>query len=493
MMGSRKDGRPEWTEVRRRRNQPYSKQRSITTYFVSNIPEDARKGEIRDTFAKYGEITDVYMGVNKGKNGKFYAFVRFTDVRDEFEMEKKLDGIMTPGVDDGTTTSLPAAPLLYHPPIILKKDTLMFNWLAKTTIVGEAISLIHLGHFKNLLFAKKETFCEIKYLGGLKVLLLFKDSIKAKEFVENEGRWRELLSWVKWGDKLDMQFEKVAWIWIVGLPLSLWGDRNFDAISGRYGKIIAPFDEVMHRVDLSHVKIGIITSRRARINEETSVVWEGRSFKVGIIEFDEDWFPFRWDSPDSLQGQKELESEDEDTDEEDGISDTCMGDDDIEVEEGEFCPEPKHMEEEVAFSNKEGLEENQDGVKGSPEKSTRSATIPDNHQSPETDNVSVVQETQQHDEGVDQPTRRMENEDNRHVHSAGNGKFNYSSSDAFNGESGPTNEIPYTPFGKKSLGFLDGLLPQGCFGPFPCPVVTFNTSPRAKLQCGWVSWKAKEK
>ncbi|CAI9280017.1 unnamed protein product [Lactuca saligna] len=65
-----------------------------------------------------------------------------------------------------------------------------------------------------------------------------------------------------------------------GLPLKLWGDRNFASITGWYGRTIAPFDDVYHRADLSCIKIGIITSRHDRINEEITVTTEEKLFKM---------------------------------------------------------------------------------------------------------------------------------------------------------------------------------------------------------------------
>ncbi|KAL4592631.1 hypothetical protein LXL04_005634 [Taraxacum kok-saghyz] len=93
------------------------------------------------------------------------------------------------------------------------------------------------------------------------------------------------------------KYRGMAWIRIVGLPLSLWGVNNFEAITRSFGRTISPFDEIDHRVDLSCVKIDIITDRRSRINDEIHVNDGGKVIKLGIIEFDEMYRnPFRFDS-----------------------------------------------------------------------------------------------------------------------------------------------------------------------------------------------------
>ncbi|CAH1447255.1 unnamed protein product [Lactuca virosa] len=95
----------------------------------------------------------------------------------------------------------------------------------------------------------------------------------------NDRIWKENLKWEKYGDDLELSFERVGWIRIMGLPLKLWGDHNFVTITGRYGKTISPFDDVYHRGDLSYVKVGILTTMCDRINEEITMATEDKLFK----------------------------------------------------------------------------------------------------------------------------------------------------------------------------------------------------------------------
>ncbi|CAH1442510.1 unnamed protein product [Lactuca virosa] len=385
----------EWTEVRRRKTPARSVHVQETTYFVTNVPEQARKGEIREAFGRFGKITDVYMGDKKGKNGKYFVFVRFGEVKDVMELEAKINGMIyrgnrlevnlakhrkkeTPkppiaivnrrsvqGNNAGTWNTfrdhrtfaditrdphmpaknsgqfVPQAPPGPRP-IQLQRDDQTYHWLHKTSLIGETLTLDHLGHLPKLLRDNGETELEIKYIGGLRVLLLFGNSVDAKEFLNTENRWKEYLKWVNWSDKTDMQVKRVAWIRILGLPLYLWGDRNFTAITEHLGKTIAPYEDLPNRVDLSCPKIGILTSRKTRINDELHVGMDGKVFKIGITEFDEEWFPFRFDTSEDYyeipDGDDEEDGEYGD-EEEDGVSDTYMGNSDGEKEEGEISPE----------------------------------------------------------------------------------------------------------------------------------------------------------
>ncbi|CAH1441469.1 unnamed protein product [Lactuca virosa] len=340
-------------------------------------------------------MTDVFIGLRKGKNGEYYVFVRYVDVKNVREMERKLDDTMVrgrrlevnvalhkrkeiPGMtkneNQGHNSRHSSAFIPKKPPggwgfkdqrtfaevvgrgrndvhnshssqpstpphIILQKDQYTHCWLRKTSLIGEAVSLNHLGHLPKLLLIKNEVCMEIKYVGGFKVLLQFNDSVSAKEFKENKQRWQEHLKWVDWADQVQTGFDGVSWIRIVGLPLQLLGENNFEKITKDYGNIIAPYDNLTHHVDLSYVKIGILTTRRKRINEEILVAVEGEILKLGIIELDEDWYPFKFDPDDEFYEKDDLCVEDEDEEEEDnvdGVSDTWVQEGDCEMQEGEI-------------------------------------------------------------------------------------------------------------------------------------------------------------
>lgn len=78
------------------------------------------------------------------------------------------------------------------PPLItISPDTETSHRLRKISVVGEALSLAHLGHMRSLIQLKETPNFDIKYIGGLKVLFVFKDSIAAKGFMEDRRRWEE--------------------------------------------------------------------------------------------------------------------------------------------------------------------------------------------------------------------------------------------------------------------------------------------------------------
>ncbi|KAL4555962.1 hypothetical protein LXL04_038596 [Taraxacum kok-saghyz] len=266
----------EWREVRRKWREETDKPGvEEITYFVTNVSKEARKGELRNTFSRFGKLTDVYMGNKAGRNGQYYVFIRFTGVKDIKELEEKLDGTlyrgkrlsvnlakhrrkeppslkntgednyarqlkrdtkpnysMANGFRDNRTFAEALRPNLQNavesgvvkqpqhlpppPPLLQKMLPIRFvreqgthNWLRKTTLAGKTVSLNHLGHLPKILLAKKGTSLEIKYLGGLNVLLEFGSSKEAKEFMEDGKRWQEHLCWLEWGEKAHIEMDRV--------------------------------------------------------------------------------------------------------------------------------------------------------------------------------------------------------------------------------------------------------------------------------------------
>ncbi|KAL4575938.1 hypothetical protein LXL04_012025 [Taraxacum kok-saghyz] len=249
-MGKLGHDETKWTEVRRRKATTTTRGApQETTYFVTNIPPEARKGDIRHAFEKLGKLSDVYMADKIGKNGKHYAFVRFREVNNTFDLEKKMDGTIikgrrlevnlakhgrkeSPRQTHNTRVNRPAqtnnawrgnsfrdnrtfvditrphgipthAPPPIPPmpplptPIQLHREQETHYWLCKTSLVGDTASLAHLGHLPNLLNVTGEIGMEIKYIGGLKVLILFDNSLAAKAFLAQESRWKEHFKWLE--------------------------------------------------------------------------------------------------------------------------------------------------------------------------------------------------------------------------------------------------------------------------------------------------------
>ncbi|CAH1451199.1 unnamed protein product [Lactuca virosa] len=255
--------------------------------------------------------------MNKEKNGKNYGFVRFLGVEDVKNLESKLHGVIcrnnilevniarhgrkaphepirhksrpptTMGthnivgsgfVDNRSYAQVTGAKASHRPPIIrsvgspgsfptikLQSDKHMDHWIKKSTLIGEAKSIPHLGHMPTLISFHSEHRPSVKYLRGLLALINFDSTVNARRFLENDSNWKDTFNWLKHGGIEESKFERVA--------------------------------RILERVDLSVVKLVILTSEKKKLNDEFNVEVDGISFTVGVVEYeDEPWFPFKFDT-----------------------------------------------------------------------------------------------------------------------------------------------------------------------------------------------------
>ena len=85
-----------WSEVNRRCKKEDGGA-SMTTMFVTNLPEGLRTEELRRPFAKHWTIGDIYLAKKKDSKRRCFAFVSYSGVRDVLKLEDSLQGITCKG------------------------------------------------------------------------------------------------------------------------------------------------------------------------------------------------------------------------------------------------------------------------------------------------------------------------------------------------------------------------------------------------------------
>ncbi|KAL7586309.1 hypothetical protein Lser_V15G39777 [Lactuca serriola] len=95
-------------------------------------------------------------------------------------------------------------------------------------------------------------------------------------------------------------------------------------------------------------KVGVLTSERKWINDQTKVYANGEVFSIGVVEYTDGWSPFHPIPYDKVDDDSNIDEDvegktvvDDDEDEDDGISDTWIGgpNQTEDMEEGEIMPE----------------------------------------------------------------------------------------------------------------------------------------------------------
>ncbi|CAH1427404.1 unnamed protein product [Lactuca virosa] len=299
----------------------------LTNIYVEGFHGGTNKSELWSLFSDYGQVANVYMGGKRDSKKMNFAFVRFKGVKDEKEMEIKLQGTMLKerplvinlsrhprkspilqqtrpnrnivrrappppqsGTRDGRSFAQVASGRgnsVQMMPITINSTTVMKDWLKKSVLIGETHSFDHTGNLPVSLLMNEGT----KYIGGLSIALHFDSSPEASEFLNDNTRWRDWFKQFVRADQHEIPYERTAWLKILGLPLHLWDEENFNVIAGRFGRIVTLFNKLFTRRDYSMGKVGVLMSERKWINTEVNVVADGKTYKIGVVEFIDDWSP----------------------------------------------------------------------------------------------------------------------------------------------------------------------------------------------------------
>ncbi|CAH1450805.1 unnamed protein product [Lactuca virosa] len=236
----REDG---WLQVQRRKNLASKLAIKIgsvgTNFFVTNIPNSVNKTEFRNNLSPFGILSDVYFG---GSGDRKYVGGGLRDGRSFVEVT---------GHKLVPPPSLKVLPRHVH----LQVDKSMDLWMKYRALSGEARSIQHLTHMSALLSIHCDKPVEVKYIGGLRIPLRFDRAESPQDFLRDEEVWKKMFNWLSEGNSSCVNFERLAWVKIVGLPLKFLCESNSKKIILKFGKIIFPFDDIKNCVDLSCIKL----------------------------------------------------------------------------------------------------------------------------------------------------------------------------------------------------------------------------------------------
>ncbi|KAL4584666.1 hypothetical protein LXL04_009272 [Taraxacum kok-saghyz] len=396
----------EWVEVRRRKAGRTGKigenrdMEGLSSFYVTNLPSRIRKTDVWKACAKLGDLADVYIAGRRDSGGSFFAFIKFRNVQDVADMEDALNKVILWGKNikaniskhprkpplancraapPRTNNPAPAPQFEYRPrdarsfadvmkgtegtrseqkvppkPLKLSKCEKIREWFGKEVIIGTVRNFDMLCNFPSVISMEGFFIEEIKYMGGMKVLLKFTSNKAADVFRANKNLWLKWFSEVEAAGKSPPRFERIAWLKITGVPIEAWKEENFDTIANNFGKVLIQAQSFWQNLDVSHGKVCILTATRRKVNEELSIEVDGVSHLVGVTEMDEEWFPFKPFSP-------EIQTESEEEDEED------IGEDELsvnmELEDGEIPANPA-MEVEQSMVDETTMSKGEEQVHG---------------------------------------------------------------------------------------------------------------------------------
>ncbi|CAH1418130.1 unnamed protein product [Lactuca virosa] len=261
---------------------------------------------------------------------------------------KKYDGRSFADAVTGRRDATKSSSSILTKAIILNRVAVME---IQSTLMGEVNCFQLLSNLLKLINADGNIPCYVFYAGGLKAILKFSSGSKAEGYLNSKHSWNRWFKWLKLGIMEDVQFERVAWVKIIGLPIHLRSEENASLIVSNFGKVIE-VDGCQNwcNIDLSSSYARILTSTRKLINEEVNCSFNGRIHSVGVVECEDIWKSFskyyESDSETSNHDSEKYRDVEEgdlelsDTEDE-GISETWENNigDQHDVEEGEIVME----------------------------------------------------------------------------------------------------------------------------------------------------------
>ncbi|KAF5812977.1 hypothetical protein HanXRQr2_Chr03g0092811 [Helianthus annuus] len=179
------------------------------------------------------------------------------------------------------------------------------EWMNKTLIV-RVIGLSTLVKLDKLFSVGEGMKVDLKYVGGLYMLVLFESFEGMVFFKDVNSNAKVWFSWIKVWVGQALPFERIAWLKITGVPIHLLDSEVFDSVGRFYGKVVHASSMSYEATDLTFDLVGVLVWEGDRINDSVSLRWKDRKFKVWVTEEQGDWVsdymctPDSWDKKDTI-------------------------------------------------------------------------------------------------------------------------------------------------------------------------------------------------
>ncbi|CAI9278348.1 unnamed protein product [Lactuca saligna] len=149
---------------------------------------------------------------------------------------------------------------------------------------------------------------EMRYVGGLWVLIEFTSTKACKFFMESNAMDHWLLEKRAW-DRYFAPLERKVWVDVEGLPLSVWSKESFRKIISKWGTIVHLDDNLGE--DIYKNMICILSSFQTIISDVIKVRVEGVTYSIRVKEAP-GWTPsFVHDFPAPELNESELPDQDQ--------------------------------------------------------------------------------------------------------------------------------------------------------------------------------------
>ncbi|GKV09853.1 hypothetical protein SLEP1_g21292 [Rubroshorea leprosula] len=301
---------------------------------------------------KQGDSYDWGFPRRRSRNGDRFGFVRFLDVKNREELERKLDNIWigdrklwvnSPRYEDNQKEGRETKPRPISEPQVRNRS---YAEVLKGQQSNRREKFYMEGYFS----------CQIRAMGGRLVLMDCEDKEELKDLVESASEW--LGQWFEkvcpWTPDLVAE-ERFVWIRCQGVPLNVWGPTFFASMGCSWGKFICLDDSTSHRRRFDIARFLISTPIMNTISVTRQIKIDGSVYKLKFTEeeFTNSFFSLKQDFIPHFNS----DSEDQETWSMDSEKEDCASIGAGEEEQGkDASAENEEDEDDVACNKEESYE-----------------------------------------------------------------------------------------------------------------------------------------
>ncbi|GKU96029.1 hypothetical protein SLEP1_g9310 [Rubroshorea leprosula] len=339
--GRKEQGRADQGRVWKdsRRQEPWGYDRGVYNqaipFFFTNFPDDWSHGDMWRTFLRFGRVFAIYSPQRKNREGRRFGFVRFLEVKDERELERRLNGIQVGNftlkvnrpkyslqekVDAPSARNMASAEQHKSYAEVVKRGQQVKGklnrivgehggqtWKAKEEVNNQAglklkatkddeewlkgcmVGTIH--SVESVPLLQEKFFMEgyftykIRPMGGKLVLLEGSDRDEVKDLVELAADW--LGHWFEdikpWSPEI-VATERFTWLKCQGMPVHGWNSDNFSTLGCLFGKFLCLDDSTSKRKRFDVARFLISTPIMEFISRTITVTVNGALYKIKVME-----------------------------------------------------------------------------------------------------------------------------------------------------------------------------------------------------------------
>jgi hypothetical protein len=317
-----------------------------TSFFFTNVPEEAQVVELWSLFAKHGRVGEVYIPKKRDKWGNRFGFVKYKEVKSVEALSSRLEDVWvgtyklrvnlsrfsrkkTPTTVDsgkkptqhGVTEESSKRPQPFKQALLNGRVEQSSSMIATVEVgvvqdflhslegsyVGRLGEGVELRALQTKLWLAGFPLIKITTMGGELVLISHYRGEEIHGPFCKKGWWGGLLFDIRrWTPNL-VSSKRLLWVNMFGVPPHAWGESTFLTLANRCGRYISMDANTKNRNRLDVARVKIEAPILGFVDHIMKLVVHGAAFQVRIVEeggrnleFDE--------SEDQLQGGDAISS-----------------------------------------------------------------------------------------------------------------------------------------------------------------------------------------